>query len=141
MRRVHNLRGATRGMTMIEVLISLAIVTVGLLGALAMLGTLFRGSAYSRSMSDGMALLQSKLEGEVSRNALTLSNPANGVTTEAALDALGQSTGTGPFPYTRATTWAPSSDGLRRKVTVTVTFLDNGGSSHTLIAERERNLP
>ena len=126
-------------MTLIEVLISLAVVTVGLLGALAMLGTLFRGSAYSRSMSDGMAMLQSKLEVEVSRGALTLSNPPNGVTTEPLLDSLGQTAPTGAF--TRATTWALSTDGLRRKVTVTVTFLDNGGSSHTLIAERERNLP
>lgn len=134
-------RDPVRGMTMIEVMIALAIVTVGLLGALAMLGTLFRGSAYTRNMSEGMALLQSKIEAEVSRTALTASSPPNGTTSESPLDALGQSTGTGPWPYVRTTVWAPSTDGLRRKVSVSITFVDNGGMSHTLIAERERNLP
>jgi Tfp pilus assembly protein PilV len=126
---------------MVEVLIGLGIAAVGLLGALAMLGVLFRGAAYSRNMSDAMALTQSKLEAEVSRGSISLTSPANGATTEAPLDALGQSTGAGPFLFTRTTTWALSTDGNRRKVTVSVAFIDSIGATHTLSAERERNLP
>ena len=57
------------------------------------------------------------------------------------MDALGRTTGSGPFLYTRTTEWKTSTDGLRRKVIVSVTFNDGSGTPHTLMAERERNLP
>lgn len=134
-------RARPRGMTLMEVMIALALATIGLLGALAMLGTMFRGASYSRNISEAMALVQSKLELEVSRGAITLTSPANGGTTETVMDALAQTSGAGPFLYTRLTTWAPSTDGLRRKVSVDVAFTDNSGMLHHVIAERERNLP
>jgi prepilin-type N-terminal cleavage/methylation domain-containing protein len=130
-----------RGMTMMEVMIALAIATVGLLGALAMLGTLFRGAAQGRAFSEAMTLAQSKLEAEVSRGPISLVTPASTTTTEAAMDALGRTTGSGPFDYTRSTTWSVTTDNLRRKVAVTVTFTDSGGATHPLTVERERNLP
>lgn len=126
---------------MIEVMISLGITTVGLLGALAMLGTLFRGATYSRNVSEAMALVQSKLEIEVSRGPISATVPTSAATSESAMDSLGRITGSGPFLYTRTTTWAPSSDNLRRKVSVSVVFNDGSGVAHTLLAERERNLP
>lgn len=129
-------------MTLVEVMIALLITVVGLLGALSMLSAAFRGGAYTRNVSEAMALVQSKLEIEVSRTPISLTVPANGLTTEPLpLDGLGQTTGAGPFPYTRTTVWLPSTDGLRRKIRVTVTFDDSAGKTHPLMAERERNLP
>jgi len=52
----------TRGMTMIEVLVALLVATVGLLGGLAMIGSLISGSAYSRHASEAQVLAQTRLE-------------------------------------------------------------------------------
>jgi prepilin-type N-terminal cleavage/methylation domain-containing protein len=129
-----------RGMTLMEVMMALVVATVGLLGAVAMISVLFRTSTYSRNLSEAMALVQAKLEAEVSRTPISLSSPANATTTESAMDALGNTSGSA-LPFTRATTWAASTDGKRRLITVTVTFNDVMGIPHTVLAERERNTP
>jgi Tfp pilus assembly protein PilV len=128
-------------MTMMEVMMAIIVATIGLLGSLAMMSLLFRTSTYSRNLSEAMALVQQKLEAEVSRGAITLTVPASASTTESVMDGLGNTAGAGPFLYTRATTWSVSTDGKRRKIAVTVTFNDNAGIQHTVLAERERNIP
>jgi prepilin-type N-terminal cleavage/methylation domain-containing protein len=134
---VTRARRRQRGMTMIEVMMAIIVATIGLLGSLAMVSTLFRGATYTRNMAEALSLVQSKLESEVSRGALTaVSFPP--VTTET-LDALGNSTGSTLYPYTRVTTW--SSLGTQRlRVLVEVTFSDTQGLGHTVSAYRERNL-
>jgi len=124
------------GMTLVEVMVALLISTVGLLGALALVGVSTQGAAFSRAATEASVLAQSKLEAEVARVGVTMSSPANATTTEASLDALGTASATGA--YTRATTWGASTDGLRRRVTVDVSWLDSLGRSHTITASRER---
>ncbi len=134
-------RRGPRGMTMMEVMMAIIVATIGLLGSLAMMSLLYRTSTYSRNLTEAMSLVQSKLELEVTRGGLTLTSPASGTTTESPMTALGDTTGGGPYLFTRATTWSVSTDGKRRKVAVTVTFLDSAGIQHTVLAERERNIP
>jgi type II secretory pathway pseudopilin PulG len=133
-------RRRERGMTMMEVMMAIIVATIGLLGSLAMMSLLFRTSTYSRNLSEAMALVQQKLELEVSRGPITLTTPPDGSTAEAMMDGLGNTAGT-PALYTRTTIWSPSTDAKRRKIVVQVMFQDNRGIQHTVQAERERNIP
>jgi prepilin-type N-terminal cleavage/methylation domain-containing protein len=138
---VKNLRRrrGDRGMTMMEVMMAIIVATIGLLGSLAMMSLLYRTSTYSRNLSEAMALVQQKLESEVSRGAITLTSPANGTLPLETVDGLGNASASGL--YTRTTTWGPSTDNKRRNIKVQVTFQDNAGIQHTVLAERERNIP
>src|SRR5262249_12563229 len=78
----------TRGMTLIEVMVALGLASVGMLGALAMVGASMRGGSFSRNMTEASVLVQSKLESELLRTGVTQSSP-QGTTTESSLDALG----------------------------------------------------
>jgi prepilin-type N-terminal cleavage/methylation domain-containing protein len=51
-----------RGMTLIEVLVAMLIATVGLLGGLAMIGSVMGGGANARHASEAQVLAQSRLE-------------------------------------------------------------------------------
>lgn len=61
----------SRGMTMVEVLVALLVATVGLLGGLAMIGSLLSGSGFSRHAGEAQVLAQSRLEQLQSLNAVT----------------------------------------------------------------------
>lgn len=127
-------------MTMIEVLMAIVVAMIGLLGALAMISMLFRSATFSRNLSEATSLVQSRLETQVTLTPISLTTSL-GTTTEAVMDALGQTTGAGPFLYTRTTVWSLSSDGKRCKIAVTVSFNDAAGIQHNVTAERERNTP
>jgi len=131
-------RPRQRGLTLIEVLIALLIATVGLLGALAMLSTLMRGSAFSRNVSEASALVQSKIEEAQSLAGVSVAPPvpANGAITESGLNAFGQVAGGGMF--SRVTTWGVSADAQRRTIQVTVSWADAGNQPHALSATAER---
>lgn len=128
-------RRRTRGMTLIEVMVALLIATVGLLGALAMVGTIIGGTSFSRAATEATVLAQAKIEQEQSRTDVTLAFPASGIeSTENNLDAQGGTTGI----YTRITTWGASADGLRRTVSVRVDWFDPLKRPHYVTAQTER---
>ena len=129
-----------RGMTMMEVMMAIIVATIGLLGSLAMVSTLFRGATFTRNMAEALSLVQSKLEIEVSRGSISLTVPTSSAVAESPMDALGDTTAS-IKPFTRTTTWSVTSDGKRRKVQVDVVFTDTQGMAHTLTAYRERNIP
>jgi prepilin-type N-terminal cleavage/methylation domain-containing protein len=132
-------RRRDRGMTLIEVMIALVVTTVALLGALATVGMTIRGAAFSRSATEASTLAQSQLEALVSWPNVTASSPADGTsTTETQLDGNGMSNpSTGG--YTRTTTWSTSSDGQRRLVTVTVSWVDGLNAAHAVTAVRQKD--
>jgi Tfp pilus assembly protein PilV len=126
-------------MTLIEVMIALLVTTVALLGALATVGMTIRGAAFSRSATEASVLVQSQLEALVSLPTVSASNPADGTTTtEAQLDGNGM-TGAASGIYTRTTTWSTTSDGQRRLVTVTVSWLDGLNVAHQVTAVRQKD--
>lgn len=124
-------------MTLIEVMAALLITTVGLLATLMTINIVIRGASFSRNVTEASVLAQSQLEQLVSLKTGTVGAlPAN--TTETGLDANGIVTATGP--YTRFTTWAASSDGLRRICTVQVTWNDALNNPHSIYAQRQQSL-
>ena len=126
-------------MTLLEVLIALALASVGLLGALAMVGASMQGGSFAKNISEASVLAQSKIESLVIMPGVTVSPlyPANGSTApETNLDQYGNVAINGL--YTRTPTWGLSSDGLRRSIQVQVQWNDALGRSHTVTAQRER---
>jgi Tfp pilus assembly protein PilV len=132
---VSRRRQRAGGMTLIEVMVALLVTTVALLGALATVGATIRGSIFSRNATEASVLAQSQLEAMVSLPTVTTTNPANGTTTEPTLDG----TGAAGSIYTRSTTWGPSSDGLRRVVTVTVSWQDGMNATHSVTGARQKD--
>lgn len=135
---IRRRRGA-RGMTLIEVMISLMLGTVGLLGMLMLMLTLSNGSSFSRQITEASVIAQSKVEELVSSAAVTLTSPADGTTpVPDSLDAYGKANSAGP--YTRSWTYTTVSDaaGSRRRITVTVTWQDQRAALHSVVLMRDK---
>jgi len=98
-----------RGMTLVEILVALVVATIGLLGTLALLGSLFAGSIFARSVTEAMTLAQAKVEETNALSGVTVVaplNPPDGAQpVESGLDALGRAA-VPAGPYTRTTTWS-----------------------------------
>lgn len=137
--------GRARGMTLIEVMISIAIGMVGLMGTLLIILTMFQGNSFSRNMTEASMLVQSQLEALVSQKtfagaAITSTNPLDGTTTTTlGVNAFGTTTPPGSYTVTVAwssTTTAPTM----RQIDVTVTWVDlqRFGVIHSVRAARLR---
>jgi prepilin-type N-terminal cleavage/methylation domain-containing protein len=125
-------------MTLIEVMVAMLIGTVALCGALALVGTLIRGSSFSRQVSEASALAQSKLEELVVLTPM----PPDGTGGDATkIDAFGVGGSTNSI-FKRIWAWStiadPNTAASRRQVMVTVTWKDALGGRHTVIAQRQR---
>jgi len=126
-------------MTLVEVMVAMLLGSVSLMGALALVGTLQRGSSFSRQLSEASALAQSKLEDLVVLTPM----PADGTTVDPGnpLDAFGLSGATNAVyarQWTRSTFVDTNTSASRRRVAVVVTWSDQLGGSHTVTAQRER---
>lgn len=142
-------------MTLIEVLIALMISVLGLMGTLSLLSTIFKGNGFSQRTTEASTLVQSKLEEFVSLQGVTVSpaNPADNANCPTSgsptsipvptadprnpLTGLGVTDPAGAFQ--RSWSWCTTTDGLRRRVEVIVTWTDTStGRTHSLSAARER---
>lgn len=117
-----------RGMTLVEVMVALGVAVVGLLGALATLGTLLGGTTFSRNATEASVLAQSRLEELQSLAGITVAppNPPDGPTPKVQLNAKGQPD-TGPNGvYFRREVWSTQADatGGRRLILVEVEWRD-----------------
>jgi Tfp pilus assembly protein PilV len=131
-------RGA-RGLTLIEVRIALLVTTIALLGALATVGITVRGANFSRNATEASVLVQTKLESLVSLPQGTSGGSLPATTSpETTLDANGTSVPTGI--YTRTTKWTQTTSPAQRTCTVTVSWTDLTGSSHSVTASRTQDL-
>jgi prepilin-type N-terminal cleavage/methylation domain-containing protein len=124
-----------RGMTLIEVMIALVVTTVGLLGALAMVGSLYSGSTFNRNATEALTLAQTKIE-QINSQKVTIGSPADGPEASEILDALGNPVATPGF--TRVTTWGTNTMQQTRRVTVTVSWTDGTGRGHSISVQGER---
>jgi prepilin-type N-terminal cleavage/methylation domain-containing protein len=131
-------RTRARGMTLIEVMVALVVTTVGILGALAMISSLFVGATFNRNATEAMTLAQSTIE-QVDSQIITMSSPADGpAAAETGLDAYGV-TGSGPTNiFTRQLTWGTTLDNQRRSVNVVVSWNDGAGKAHQVVLTGER---
>jgi prepilin-type N-terminal cleavage/methylation domain-containing protein len=130
----------TRGMTLIEVMIALVVTTVGLLGALAMIGSLYSASSDNRHMTEALALAQSKVE-EINAWVVTAGVPADGPMPAETVNAYGQTPGPTDFQYTRQVTWKTTTTPAlnTRHADVTVSWPSSSGiTPHIVSAVVER---
>jgi Tfp pilus assembly protein PilV len=129
-----------RGITIVEVLITLFLTTVGILALLSMQPTAWNTAGRSDFMGRAAGILQSELE----RNELLIMNPNNAVTIGVLPNhsqyASSQTTQqSGDVTYNVATTVTPLAGATNAwSVKVQVTWPGNTrGVSETLIASRQ----
>lgn len=129
-----------RGITIVEVLITLFLTAVGILALLSMQPTAWNAAGRSDFMGRAAGILQSELE----RNELMIMNPNNAVTTGvlparnvyASSQASAQS---GDVPFTVNTTVVPLGAATNAwMITIQVTWPGNArGIRETAIASRQ----
>jgi prepilin-type N-terminal cleavage/methylation domain-containing protein len=124
-----------KGMTLIEVMIAMVVTTVGLLGALAMVGSLYVGSTYNRNVTEALTLAQSKIE-QINSQQVTMANPTDGLEPPESLDPLGNAAAGGIF--TRSTLWSSNPAQQTRHIIVTVAWNDGSGRAHAISVQGER---
>lgn len=118
-----------RGFTMVEVLVALTIMTIGMLGIVAMQKTSFSASGYTRHATEAAILAEDKLE---QLRTVTLV----GATDDSELvDSTGAVVADGIF--TRA--WTFDTSGTLVTITVTVSWSETDGT-HSLTFRTLRNL-
>jgi prepilin-type N-terminal cleavage/methylation domain-containing protein len=129
-----------KGMTLIEVMIALVVTTVGLLGALAMIGSLYVGSAFNRNVTEALTLAQSKVE-EINSKVVTISSPIDGLESTETLDAYGlTAVSATPVVYTRKVTWysTRAATVATRNAVVEVSWTDGANKTHKVNLTVER---
>lgn len=129
-----------RGITMVEVLITVLLTTIGILALISMQPTAWSAAGRSDFMGRAAGILQSELE----RNEIQIMNPNNAVTTgvlpsRAVYSSSQSSLQAGDVTYTVNTTVTPLAGATNAwSVQVRVTWPGNArGVSETLIASRQ----
>ena len=112
-------RGDQRGFTLIEIMISMALLVVGLLGVIALHATTVKGNRISRELERARVYAQQLME------------DLRGQTIGYALDHMADDLDdvVTPDGVTYARDYEITNIGSLRMVTVTVTFYEDGDSS------------
>ena len=117
--------GGTRGFTLIEVLVTALLLTVGLLGTLGLTTGVIRGNFFSKNITSATAIAESQLEAVQNRgyvNATTTHFPAAAVTVSM-----------GNVNFSRTTTITADSPSSNMKtVSVTVTWNEANNAARSV---------
>jgi len=113
------------GFTLLEVLVTVVILTIGLLGTLGLTTGVIRGNAYSKNVTSATAIAQSQIE------AAQREGYANATTTK--FPTAGAIVSMGGKNFTRTTIIGDGvPDANTRTVTVTVTWPEANGATRTV---------
>ena len=116
--------GEIRGFTLIEVLVTALILTIGLLGTLGLATGIMRGNFFSKNITSATAIAQTQLEAVQNRgyvNATTTNFPA------AATVSMGS------VSFSRTTTIIDNSPSTNMKtVSVTVTWNETNNAARSV---------
>jgi prepilin-type N-terminal cleavage/methylation domain-containing protein len=122
------------GFTLIEVMISLVLTAIAIMGIIALYITETKASGFSRHTTEGAVLAQDKVE------ALRTQGAAAAVaTTEVNINERGGAPGTGIFTRTTTVALVPAGSPTWADITVTVTWNDDS-IGHTVTVKSRRNL-
>jgi type IV pilus assembly protein PilV len=114
-----------RGFTLIEVLVTALLLTVGLLGTLGLTTGVIRGNFFSKNITSATAIAESQLEAVQNRgyvNATTTIFPASPVTVSM-----------GNVNFTRTTTITNDSPTANMKtISVTVTWAESNNAARSV---------
>jgi type IV pilus assembly protein PilV len=117
--------GETRGFTLIEVLVTALILTIGLLGTLGLATGIIRGNFFSKNITSATAIAQTQLEAVQNKgyvNATTTNFPA-----AAATVSMGNVT------FSRTTTITDDSPNTNMKtVSVAVTWNETNNAARSV---------
>ncbi len=119
-RRIGKKKGE-RGFTLVEVLVSLVILTIGLAALVSMAGSGAKATAYTRHAGEASVVGQDKLEQLRVMSPALLTDGTDTVDAHAFVSATGM--------YTR--TWTVSWSGTLATLVVQVTWTDDG-NLHTI---------
>ena len=119
-----------RGFTMIEVLVAMGLLTVALVGILAMQKGAFSASGYSRRAGEAAVLAEDKLE---QLRTLPIATAVGG---QDVVDSEGVATSDGPFTRTWTIVAKPGS---LTEITCVVNW-DEGDGTHAITVRTRRNL-
>jgi prepilin-type N-terminal cleavage/methylation domain-containing protein len=142
-------RAAQRGFTLIELMVSMALSTIGLLGLMALQMIAVRGNMMSRNFGEAVSVAQQRLETAARTPYANLSGLADaGCTVAGSVVSSGkmkmapqqdQSTSTNPQAiYDRCTAVAVNADNTTT-ITVTVAWLDTYQNSHSVVLQTRRS--
>jgi prepilin-type N-terminal cleavage/methylation domain-containing protein len=140
-------RRRARGFTIIELLVSMALATIGLLGLLALQVTATRGNANSREFIEAVGIAQERIEAVEVAPYNTISQLAEGTCTQpitggSTVTINGSATAYWPTTYTRCTMVKGNADGLTTNVKVVVQWTDYtniAGWNHYVTLETTRS--
>jgi prepilin-type N-terminal cleavage/methylation domain-containing protein len=122
------------GFTLIEVMISLVLTAIAIMGIIALYITETKASGFSRHTTEGAVLAQDKVE------SLRTQGVAAAVsTTETGINERGGAPGTGIFTRTSTVALVPAGSPTWADITVTVTWNDDS-IGHTVTVRSRRNL-
>lgn len=120
--------GKQAGFTLLEVMISLAILSVGLLGMASLTASIIRTNSFSNDFTTATALTQDQLENlyNTSFGNLTIGTDIADASNPNPIDENGITGGT----YTR--TWTIAASGNNKSITVTVAWTSDYGTSKSI---------
>jgi type IV pilus assembly protein PilV len=117
--------GETRGFTLIEVLVTALILTIGLLGTLGLATGIIRGNFFSKNITSATAIAQTQLEAVQNKgyvNATTTNFPAAAATVSM-----------GSVNFSRTTTITDNSPSSNMKtISVTVTWNETNNAARSV---------
>jgi prepilin-type N-terminal cleavage/methylation domain-containing protein len=116
-----------RGFTLLEIMITILLLTVALLGMAALTATVVKGNSYSKQVTTATMLAKDKMEQLKNTTVSSLT----GGTDYATIDSTIQGSSTGAF-YTR--TWSITSGTTTTTVTVVVQWVWEGKARSTTIS-------
>jgi prepilin-type N-terminal cleavage/methylation domain-containing protein len=118
-----------RGFTMIEMMIAMTVLLAGIAGILSLQLSGYRATAYSRHATEASILGEGKMEWLLVNPIANLTSGTDRVDARGVLDEEGL--------YARE--WSVAADGDGMALDVTVSWLEQGGESHSITMSSRRN--
>jgi prepilin-type N-terminal cleavage/methylation domain-containing protein len=123
--------GTSRGFTLIEVLVSLVILSVSLLAVAGLMATATKNTSFGGRMTEASTFAQDRLE---QFRVTTWQSVPVGVGPQVPPDPPDLKTWTGPTGITYTRNWNVVQTGNLKTVTITVNWTDQTNHSVTLVS-------